>query len=186
MKNVTVLVMLLVSLSHFLLGGENAILPSLKVGDSAPDFTLKTLDDKALTLSQLTRNGKVVLVALRGYPGYQCPICTKQVREFLTNASEFSDKKLQILMIYPGPADQLKEHAQEFLKDKAWPKEWNFVLDPDYSFTKLYQLRWEKEKETLYPSTFVIDQKSKILYAKISTTHGGRPLAREVLDASAK
>jgi hypothetical protein len=37
-----------------------------QVGDSAPDFALKTLDDKTIHLSDLTAKSKVVLVELRG------------------------------------------------------------------------------------------------------------------------
>ena len=45
-----------------------------KVGDKAPDFTLRSLDDKTVRLSELTAKGNVVLFVLRGWPGYQCPI----------------------------------------------------------------------------------------------------------------
>ena len=60
-----------------------------KVGDKAPDFTLKTLEDQDVKLSELTAKEKVVLVVLRGWPGYQCPLCTKQVRDFTDSAAEF-------------------------------------------------------------------------------------------------
>ena len=50
-----------------------------KVGDQAPDFTLQDLDDKPITLSKLTGDSSVVLVVLRGFPGYQCPICSVQM-----------------------------------------------------------------------------------------------------------
>ena len=49
-----------------------------KAGDKAADFTLKTLDDKSIQLSDLTAKSDVVLVVLRGWPGYQCPICTRR------------------------------------------------------------------------------------------------------------
>src|SRR5690348_11227839 len=52
-----------------------------KIGEKAPDFSLKTLDDKTVRLSDLTANGKVVLIVLRGWPGYQCPICERQVQD---------------------------------------------------------------------------------------------------------
>jgi hypothetical protein len=35
---------------------------TLKVGDKAPDFTLKTLDDQTVRLNDLTATSKVVLV----------------------------------------------------------------------------------------------------------------------------
>ena len=41
------------------------------VGDTAPDFVLSTMDGKRVRLSEVTANSRVVLLVLRGYPGYQ-------------------------------------------------------------------------------------------------------------------
>jgi len=156
-----------------------------KVGDSAPDFTLKTLDDQSVHLSELTAKQPVVLVVLRGWPGYQCPICTRQVHDFVTQADAFAGKA-HVVMVYPGPATNLQAHAEDFLKDKQWPKDFTFVIDPDYAFTKSYSLRWEAPGETSYPSTFVIDTKGMVQFVKTSKSHGGRASAGEALAALAK
>lgn len=151
-----------------------------QVGDAAPDFTLKTLDDKTVALKDETAKQSVVLVVLRGWPGYQCPVCTKQVHNFVEKAGGFSGKAT-VLMVYPGPAAKLKEHAEEFLKDKNWPKDFIFVTDPEYTFTKAYGLRWEAAGETAYPSTFIVDKAGKVRFAKVSKDHGGRANAAEAL-----
>lgn len=151
-----------------------------QVGDAAPEFTLNTLDGKAVVLKDLTAKQRVVLVVLRGWPGYQCPVCTKQVHDFVAKADEFKGQAT-VLMIYPGPAEKLKEHAEEFLKNKGWPKEFQFVTDPDYTFTKAYGLRWDAPGETAYPSTFIVDMGGKIRFAKVSKDHGGRASAEEVV-----
>jgi cytochrome oxidase Cu insertion factor (SCO1/SenC/PrrC family) len=109
---------------------------SPKVGDMASDFTLKTLDDQSVRLSDLTAKSDVVLIVLRGWPGYQCPLCTRQAHDFVNNAEKLKAAGVQVVMVYPGPADNLKAHATEFLNDKNWPKDFLFDLDPDYSFTK--------------------------------------------------
>lgn len=153
------------------------------VGSTAPNFTLHTLEGKAVELKQLTTNKPVVLVVLRGWPGYQCPLCTRQVQEFVKQAEDFSAQKAQVLMVYPGPAENLKEHAEEFLQDKSWPKDFLFVTDPNYAFTEKYGLRWKAAKETAYPATFVIDQKGKVTYAHVSKTHGDRSSAAGTLKA---
>lgn len=44
------------------------------IGGKASDFALSTVDGKSIRLSEVTSNGPAVLVVLRGYPGYQCPI----------------------------------------------------------------------------------------------------------------
>lgn len=153
-----------------------------KVGDKAPDFTLKTLDDQTVRLSDLTATGKVVLVVLRGWPGYQCPLCTRQVQDYIASASGFASAKARVVMVYPGPADDLKAHATEFLKNKQWPKEFIYLTDPAYSMVNAYGLRWDASGETAYPSTFVLDRKGVVRFAKISRSHGDRTKAGDILE----
>jgi peroxiredoxin len=156
---------------------------SPKVGDMASDFTLKTLDDQSVRLGDLTAKGDVVLIVLRGWPGYQCPFCTRQARDFVDNAEKFRTASVQVVMVYPGPANDLKAHASEFLNDKSWPKDFLFVIDPDYSFTKSYGLRWEAPRETAYPSTFIVGKGGKVLFAHVSKQHGDRVSSDTVLKA---
>lgn len=159
-----------------------------KVGDKAPDFSLKTLDDKSIRMSEMTAKSPVVLVVLRGWPGYQCPICDRQVQEYIAVASEFATAKVQLVFVYPGPAADLKAHAAEFKswKGKVWPKDFTYALDPDYLMVNAYGLRWDAPRETAYPSTFVIDGKSIVQFTKVSRTHGGRTKASEVLAEAKK
>lgn len=154
-----------------------------QVGDTAPDFTLRTLDDRAVNLEQLTGRQRVVLIMLRGWPGYQCPLCTRQVNEFAARARDFDQRGAKVVMVYPGPAAQLAAHAQEFLQHKQWPANFIFLLDPNYAFTNAYGLRWDAPKETAYPSTFIVGRDGKVSFAKISKTHGGRSSVQAVLDA---
>jgi len=156
-----------------------------QMGAAAPDFTLQTMDAKSVTLSAETAKLPIVLVVLRGWPGYQCPLCTRQVHEFVSQADAFAGKA-RVIMIYPGRSEHLETHAEDFLKDKQWPKDFRFVTDPDYAFTKSYGLRWEAPGETAYPATFVIDKKGLVQFVKISKSHGGRSTAAETLAALAK
>lgn len=152
-----------------------------KVGDEAKDFELAAVGGEKVKLSKLTEGGPVVLVVLRGYPGYQCPLCTKQFAEFRAKADEFKKAGAQVAFVYPGPADGLKDKAAEFAKGKDYPAHFTLLLDPDYSLTTAYGLRWDAKNETAYPSTFVIDGTRKVVFAKVSTTHGDRAKVEDVL-----
>ena len=168
----------------FLLGAlissaQAASIPS--VGDTAPDFTLSTLDGQSVHLSDLASKSEVVLVVLRGWPGDQCPLCTAQAHDFIQNAGKFKAAGVQVVMVYPGPVDDLTKHASDFIQDKNWPKDFLLVLDPDYSFTKSYGLRWDKQNETAYPSTFVIGKDGKVTFAHVSHQHGDRVQAGKIL-----
>ncbi len=154
-----------------------------KVGEVAADFTLETPAGKKVRLTDATAKGPVVLVVLRGYPGYQCPICTAQVNELVGKVKNLEERKARVILVYPGPAEGLKAHSEEFLGSKSLPENFDFVLDPDYTFTKAYGLRWDAPKETAYPSTFVLDGDGKVLFAKVSKTHGGRAKASDILES---
>jgi thioredoxin-dependent peroxiredoxin len=122
-------------------------------------------------------------VILRGWPGYQCPMCDRQVNEFIGSAAAFKAAKARVVFVYPGADDALKAHAEEFrnLKDRQWPDEFLYVLDPDFKMINSYGLRWDEPKETAYPSTFVLGPGNTVRFAKVSRTHGGRSTPAEVL-----
>lgn len=145
-----------------------------KVDDQAPDFRLRTLDERTVHLKELMAERPVVLVMLRGWPGYQCPFCTRQVQDFVARAPEFKRRNATVVMVYPGPAEQLTVHAKEFLADKQWPADFVFAVDPDYAFTHAYGLRWDAPKETAYPATFVVERGGRIRFAHVSRSHGDR------------
>jgi peroxiredoxin len=153
------------------------------VGDKATDFTLQSLRGTPVRLSELTAKGPVALVVLRGFPGYQCPICNRQVQDFLRHAEGFAKAGAQVVMIYPGPGQDLKSRAQEFTAGQHLPANSHLLLDPDYKFTELYGLRWNAPQETAYPSTFLVDRQGTVFFAKISDSHGGRTTAVEVIEA---
>ncbi len=152
------------------------------VGDQAADFTLENLAGDEVQLAKLNKTGPVVLVVLRGYPGYQCPACSAQVGEFSARAKQFAGAKANVVLVYPGQADGLGERAKEFVAGKSLPVGLHLVTDPDYTFTKAYHLRWDKAGETAYPATFVIDAEGKVRFAQISQTHGNRVKATAVLE----
>jgi peroxiredoxin len=158
-------------------------MPPPQVGSTAPDFTLKTLDDQSVRLTELTAKSEVVLVVLRGWPGYQCPFCARQAHDFVQSADKLKAAGARVVMVYPGPSDDLKAHAAEFLQDKSWPADFRLVLDPDYAFTKTYGLRWDAPKETAYPSTFIISKGGKVTFARVTKQHGDRVSADTVLKA---
>jgi peroxiredoxin Q/BCP len=163
--------------------GASAFAQTPAVGAKAPDFTLSTPTGKAVTLSTEQGEHGLVLVILRGFPGYQCPYCVQQVHDFADHASDFKAKNTRVLLVYPGPHADLDQHAKEFLEKQAeLPSNVVLVTDPDYKATNLYGLRWNAPHETAYPSTFILDKKGMIVFEKISHSHGDRMSAQDALD----
>lgn len=156
------------------------------VGQAAPDFALKTMDGKTARLSEVIPAGPVVLIVLRGFPGYQCPMCNRQVQEFIQKAPAFAERGARVVMVYPGPPQDLGAKAAEFMTNKTMPDNFALWLDPGYDFINLYGLRWDAPKETAYPSTFVIDRGGMVFFSKSVKSHGGRTSAAEILDVLPK
>lgn len=154
-----------------------------KVGARAPEFTLKDASGASTRLSSERALGPVVLVVGRGWPGYQCPFCTRQFAELRSHTAELQAAKARVLWVYPGPAGELAKHAADFTSDAPLPSNVRVLLDPGYAFTMAYGLRWDAPKETAYPATFVIDQAGIIRFAHVSAEHGGRTPAADVLQA---
>jgi len=163
--------------------GAPAFAETPAVGAKAPDFTLSTPTGKAFRMSRDQRGDDLVLVILRGFPGYQCPYCVRQVHDFIDHASEFKARNTRILLVYPGPPGDLDQHAKDFLaKQTELPSNVVLVTDPDYAVTNLYGLRWDAPHETAYPSTIILNRKGIIVFEKISHTHGDRLSAEDALE----
>lgn len=151
------------------------------VGDRARDFTLARLDGKRIHLAELMKEGPVVMLMLRGWVGYQCPICNKQVGDFLGHATEFQAAGVNVVMVYPGEAGLVQGKAEDFVTGKTLPEKFHFAVDPDLKVVNQYGLRWNAPNETAYPSTFVFDKHGVVRFVKISRSHGDRSAAVDVL-----
>ena len=108
------------------------------------------------------------------------------MRDYIKNAEEFRNARSHVVLIYPGKPEDTAPRSAEFLADKKLPDNFTLLLDPGYEFTNLYELRWDAPNETAYPSTFLIDSNRRVFFSRVSTTHGGRTKASEVLEALAK
>lgn len=157
-----------------------------KEGHAAPDFALLDLEGRTVRLSKEFTHGPVVLVVLRGWPGYQCPFCTRQFGDYMSHAADLAATGAHVLFVYPGPPDGLKEHAEALKGTTPLPSAYRVLLDPDYSFTNAYGLRWDAPQETAYPSTFVVNTRGVVTFARTSHSHGDRVPVAEVLKALAQ
>jgi peroxiredoxin len=157
-----------------------------KVGETAKDFELPTVAGGTDKLSEQVKEGPAVVVVLRGYPGYQCPICRRQMTQFFKEAEKFEAAGAAVLLIYPGDVTDLAAKAKEFLAETTVPDGFQMLLDPGYTFTNAWNLRWDEPRETAYPATFVVGQDRKIKLARVSDSHGGRTPPAEVLKALAE
>ncbi len=137
------------------------------VGQVAGNFELMTLGGERFELADAVKNSAVVLVVLRGYPGYQCPICSQQVADLMNVSEQLAASDAQVALVYPGEASNLSGYAEEFMESRTLPKNFNLLLDPKMRLVNAYQLRWNSPNETAYPTTIIIEKGGKIAFVKV-------------------
>ena len=112
-------------------------------GDKAPNFSLKTLDGKQLSLSDM--KGKVVLIGMF----HICVPCMNQAMEFNKVRAQLDENKVIILGINTSgdSKDAVAKYLSKFPEKVRFP----YLIDPVKSFNKDYMQRE-------MPTVLVIDQ----------------------------
>lgn len=143
----------------------SAITGLLPIGSSAPDFTAMANDGKSVTLSELCRAKRVVLVF---YPGDDTAICTKQLCAFRDATPDLSALECTVLGI--NPAGVAKHSA--FSGKYSFP--FSLIADAGGSIAALYGCRaiFGIIRRTVY----IIDRDRTVLYSK-----RGNPPVSELL-----
>lgn len=125
----------------------------LKVGDKAPDFSLKNQDGETIRLQDLITKKNVVLYF---YPKNETPGCVKEACSFRDQYEDFSDAGAEVVGI---SKDSVDSH-QQFIANRKLP----FVLlsDPGGKVAASYGCK--AGLFGLMPArvTFIIDQKGII------------------------
>ena len=58
--------------------------------------------DDYIDLKEQYATGPVVVIVLRGYPGYQCPLCRRQVGALINRAKTLAKAAHKVILVYPG------------------------------------------------------------------------------------
>ncbi|MBC8283304.1 MAG: TlpA family protein disulfide reductase [Nitrospinae bacterium] len=119
-------------------------------GDKAPEFSLKTLDGKQMSLSDM--KGKVVVIGMF----HICVPCMNQAMEFNKVRDQFDESQVVILGINTNgdSKDAVNQYLSKFPEKVRFP----YLLDPVKSF---YQNYLQREM----PTVLIID-KNGILNAR--------------------
>lgn len=124
---------------------------TLKIGDTAPDFTLPTdIENKEVTLHKL-RGKKVVLYF---YPKDNTPGCTKESCDFRDNYSAFQQQGAEVFGI---SKDGSKSHTK-FKEKYALP--FTLLVDANADVCEAYGVI---NKKSLFGKTFLGIQRSTFL-----------------------
>ncbi len=124
--------------------------PGLRVGETAPEFSLPNAFGETVTLSNQLRQGPVVLTF---YRGAWCPYCNLQMKTLHQSVAQFERYGAQVIAITPQKPD--KSAAQ--VKKDAYPFE--ILSDLDSAVMQAYRLYFELPPDLIdvYKRNFKLD-----------------------------
>lgn len=162
---------------------EDPVVPKqLEVGDRAIDFDLPVVGgEEYLTLRDQFKEGPVVVVVLRGYPGYQCPLCSQQFSAIRNRAGALAKVAHRVILVYPGEGTLLQRHAEQFRGSRSLPDPLVIVRDQEMKMVTEWGLRWDRPRETAYPAAYIIDRNGRVRWLKVSDNHAGRASVDEIV-----
>src|SRR5277367_2112932 len=113
---------------------------ALKVGDSIPDVTLRTVDNQEVKLRTLVAEKPTVLIFFRG--GW-CPFCNAHLSSLLGIEQELNKEGVQLVAIGMDQPSKLRE---TMLHDKL---DYLLLSDSDASAVKAFGIAYKVDDTTL-------------------------------------
>ena len=147
----------------------------MKVGDTAPNFSLKDGHGEEWNLSE--QRGKTVVLLF--YPGDNTPVCTKQLCSVRDNWEQYQATGAEVVGI---STDSVKSH-------KDFGDKYNLTLrllaDEKGEVNNLYDAKsWLPGRSAR--AVVVIDKDGKVAYHKVQSLSLFRPKDDEILEAIKK
>lgn len=151
------------------------VAPEIKVGDTAPDFTLKDQDQKEVKLSEFRGKKNVVLAF---YPLDWSPVCTGENKCLTDDFPSFQSANAEVFGV---SCDSPFSH-------KAWAESLDLkhrlLSDLHRSATKSYGLYFEPFNCSKR-ATVIVDKNGKVAYVKVQEIKTARD-DKEILEALKK
>jgi thioredoxin-dependent peroxiredoxin len=144
----------------------------MKVGEKAPDFTLKDLNGDDWSLSDYA--GKTVVLLF--YPGDNTPVCTAQLCSVRDNWSQYQATGAEVVGISTDSADSHKSFAGKHSLTL------NLLADEKGEVVEKYDMRsWLPGRSAR--GVVVVDKNGNVAYHKVQSLSIFKPSDDEVLDA---
>lgn len=175
---------------------QSGILKRAKqVGDEAPDGTLMAWDETEHTLSDLWKEGPVVLTWYRG--GW-CPYCNLQMRAMQKSLEEIEGAGAKLVALSPELPENAKQTAESnklsFLvlhdKESSLAHEYGIVFDLPQSIVPMYRDRLKLTERNGYDqlelplaATYIVDTDGVIRWAFLEADYKLRAEPEDIINA---
>lgn len=151
---------------------SNDVAEEIKVGDIAPDFTLKDQDQNDVTLSSFRGKKNVVLAF---YPLDWSPVCEGENKCLTDDFPNFSDADAEVFGI----------STDSFFSHKAWAEaldlKHRLLADMHRTVAKAYGLYFEP-LNCAKRATVIVDKEGRVAYVKVQEIKTARD-DKEILEA---
>ncbi|MFT4545308.1 MAG: peroxiredoxin [Bacteroidia bacterium] len=156
----------------------------IKEGKRLPKIQLEDYDGNKLNSDDFKGQKRLVIF----YRGNWCPICTAQVKELGDFEKDFDQLGVRITLISPQSHQKSKNHAKRVGMD------YDFLVDVDNRAAKALGILHEDglpagfqalgyETDVPKPTTFVLDEDGKVIFADLTTNYRLRTRPEDVLAA---
>nr|WSY48753.1 AhpC/TSA family protein [Streptomyces sp. NBC_00886]WSY57511.1 AhpC/TSA family protein [Streptomyces sp. NBC_00886] len=179
---------------------KRGLVPGLKIGETAPDFTLSDAKGDQVRLADRLSQGPVVLVF---YRGSWCPYCNLELRAYQQALPQFQKAGASLIAISPQQPDDAMSMTEKH------DLEYDVLSDVEQSVLAAYKIRFDlpphvtehmldstlaalakQQPEGHYslpvPATFVLDQQGVIRARHVSMAYRTRMEPSEALEAVRK
>ena len=153
---------------------------AVKVGDTAPDFTLSDNFGKTVTLSEAVKDAPVVVVF---YRGSWCPFCARQLADLRGLLADGEKTRLYAVSI--DAADKSNDLIKKIEKDGKGKINYSFLSDTNAKTIDSYGLRDSRYKDEKvdgipYPTVYVVGSDRQVVWAKLNKDYRNRPTNAEI------
>jgi len=147
----------------------------MKLGQKAPDFSLKDRTGKQYSLSDF----KGDFLAVYFYPKDDTPGCTTEAESFTNDKAKFKKLKIDVVGISGGTEKTKEKFCKKHNLDVL------LLSDSDFSIAKLYSSYGEKtfmgrKYQGIFRNTFLLDKSKKIV--KVFENVSVKEHSTEILD----
>lgn len=192
MRFVKLFILIFMTVSTLAGNAQNAE-QGIRLGDKAPDFTLRDQNGKEINLYQLLKKGSVVL---NWYRGGWCPYCNLELKGLADKAVEIEQLGATLIAISP----ELPDKSLTTIEKNNLP--FTVLSDTDNNVAHKYDLVFKLDAETAdryeskfglsqyngndkaelpIPATYIIDQKGIIRYAFVNPDYKKRANPEDIL-----
>lgn len=168
----------------------------LKVGEAAPVFKALDADSNLFILEDALTEGPVVLIF---YRGFWCPVCNKHLGSIQDSLKMIEETGAKVIAISPEKPIYLDEMAEKtgaeftLLYDEGYriAKAYNVNFTPSaiklitYNVVlgaKLKETHSDESQKLPIPATYIINQKSKIVWRQFDPDYHNRASVRDIIE----